>query len=219
MGRLQAPCEHLHVARGQARRSCGSRGSGTRCSRTAREGIQWGHSNAWARSRATAAKSLSARDPAEKQARHRLAQAFATGQRSSRHSLHPATARLAEPWPLQTRKKRQEEVYIEPLARPKQAMARPTCSCMGHWRGRDRQRRGLHAVAWIIGEAETGNGEAETGNGEADMQLHGLHLHGSLARPRPRQTKARPTKALGCKARTGRNGRGRGKRIFRVYGF
>ena len=162
-------------------------------------------------------------------------------------------------------------------------MARPTCSCMGHWRGRDRQRRGLHAVAWIIGEAETGNGEAdmqlhgslarprqtkerptcscmdhwrgrnrqwrrptcscmdhwrgrnrqwrgrhavawiigeaETGNGEADMQLHGLHLHGSLARPRPRQTKARPTKALGCKARTGRNGRGRGKRVFRVYGF
>ena len=107
------------------------------------------------------------------------------------------------------------EAYMQlhgSLARPKQAMARPTCSCMGYWRGRDRQRRGLHAVAWIIGEAETGNGEA-------DMQLHGLHLHGSLARPRPRQTKARPTKALGCKARTGRNGRGRGKRVFRVYGF
>ena len=65
------------------------------------------------------------------------------------------------------------------LARPRQTKERPTCSCMDHWRSRNRQWRGRHAVAWVIGEAETDKGEAY------------MQLHGSLARPK--QAMARRT--------------------------
>ena len=56
---------------------------------------------------------------------------------------------------------------------------------LNHWRGRNRQWRGRHAVAWVIGEAETDKGEAY------------MQLHGSLARPK--QAMARPTcSCIGC---------------------
>ena len=73
------------------------------------------------------------KEPFGKRARRetgKMARAFAISQQSSRHSSHPANAGLAEPWSLQTGKKRQQEVYIETFV-----VQRIGCS---QWKGKKR---------------------------------------------------------------------------------